>query len=61
MRDEFARDVPRRTLRLVPSEATVEVPEGQVTLRGGHIGHPSTPPGPPSECIHMAVTGEAER
>ncbi|MEU0645002.1 CBS domain-containing protein [Streptomyces umbrinus] len=34
IRDEITRDVLERTLCLAPSEVTVEVDEGQVTLRG---------------------------
>ncbi|MFJ9908846.1 CBS domain-containing protein [Streptomyces sp. NPDC101152] len=34
IRDEIVRDVLQRTLRLAPSDVTVEVDEGQVTLRG---------------------------
>ncbi|AZP15437.1 CBS domain-containing protein [Streptomyces aquilus] len=34
IRDEITRDVLERTLSLAPSEVTVEVREGQVTLRG---------------------------
>jgi CBS domain-containing protein len=34
IRDEIVRDVLQRTLSLAPSDVTVEVSEGQVTLRG---------------------------
>ncbi|WP_405911248.1 CBS domain-containing protein [Streptomyces sp. NBC_00828] len=34
IRDEITRDVMQRTLHLAPAEITVEVDEGQVTLRG---------------------------
>ena len=38
IRDEIVRDVLQRTLRLAPSDVTVEVDEGQVTLRGSVEG-----------------------